>query len=118
MPKPKQGFGGWAMSHDKAAEGIICGLVLLTVVGLTGRATPALGQAQGKEKKAEKPVWEKDVLVDAKGRKLPYRLLTPAKVEPGKTYPLVLFFHAHGQGGTDNKQQIKGHPLAAASQRE
>lgn len=42
----------------------------------------------------------------AGGITLPYRLLKPAKIEPGKTYPLVLFFHGAGERGTDNEKQL------------
>ncbi len=36
------------------------------------------------------------------GRKLPYRLLKPEKIAPGKSYPLVLFLHGGGENGSDN----------------
>lgn len=36
-----------------------------------------------------------------------YRWSEPAKVETGKTYPLVLFLHGAGERGTDNKAQLK-----------
>jgi len=44
--------------------------------------------------------------VNTDGQKLPYRLLTPAKIEPGKRYPLVLFLHGLGERGTDNVRQL------------
>lgn len=34
---------------------------------------------------------------------IPYRLLPPNIIEPGKTYPLVLFLHGGGERGTDNE---------------
>lgn len=37
---------------------------------------------------------------------LPYRILSPAKIEPGATYPLVIFLHGAGERGDDNKRQI------------
>lgn len=37
---------------------------------------------------------------------LPYRLYIPAKLEQGKKYPLVLFFHGMGSIGSDNKKQL------------
>ena len=43
---------------------------------------------------------------DAAGQALPYRLLRPEKVEPGKSYPLVLFMHGAGERGTDNALQL------------
>lgn len=42
-----------------------------------------------------------------KGYSLPYRLLKPAKIEPGKKYPVVLFLHGMGERGTDNAKQLK-----------
>ena len=43
----------------------------------------------------------------ADGAKLPYRLLKPSAVEPGKKYPLVVFLHGAGERGDDNKAQLK-----------
>ena len=39
-------------------------------------------------------------------QKLNYRLLKPAKIEPGKTYPLVLFLHGAGERGDNNAAQL------------
>jgi predicted peptidase len=49
---------------------------------------------------------EKFTYTDANGRKLPYRLLEPALIEPGQTYPLVLFLHGAGERGDDNEKQL------------
>lgn len=38
---------------------------------------------------------------------LPYRLLKPEKVEDGKKYPLIIFFHGAGERGTDNEIHIQ-----------
>lgn len=35
-----------------------------------------------------------------------YRLLRPATLEPGSTYPLVLFLHGAGERGDDNEKQL------------
>ena len=43
----------------------------------------------------------------ASGATLPYRLLQPANIEPGKKYPLVIFLHGSGERGTDNALQLK-----------
>jgi predicted peptidase len=37
---------------------------------------------------------------------LPYRLYIPAKLEEGKKYPLVVYFHGMGSVGNDNKKQL------------
>ena len=34
------------------------------------------------------------------------RLLQPPRIEPGKTYPVILFLHGAGERGTDNEQQL------------
>ena len=43
-----------------------------------------------------------------KGERMPYRLFTPARLEPGRTYPLILFLHGAGGSGTDNVKQLEG----------
>jgi predicted peptidase len=42
----------------------------------------------------------------AKGESLPYRFLKPERIEPGKSYPLVLFLHGAGERGIDNAAQL------------
>ena len=41
------------------------------------------------------------------GTTLPYRLLAPARLEPGRRYPLVVQFHNSGAIGRDNRAQIE-----------
>jgi predicted peptidase len=41
------------------------------------------------------------------GTSVKYRWSAPHPVEPGKTYPLVLFLHGAGERGDDNKAQLK-----------
>jgi predicted peptidase len=41
------------------------------------------------------------------GHVLPYRLHRPATIEPGRKYPLVLFFHGAGERGVDNRKQFQ-----------
>jgi predicted peptidase len=41
------------------------------------------------------------------GTTLPYRLLAPAHMEPGRHYPLVVQFHGSGAIGNDNRAQIE-----------
>ena len=44
-----------------------------------------------------------------------YRLLKPARIEPGCKYPLVLFLHGAGERGTDNVQQLLYFPELMAA---
>lgn len=41
------------------------------------------------------------------GTVIKYRWSAPEKIEPGKTYPLVLFLHGSGERGDDNTAQLK-----------
>lgn len=45
-------------------------------------------------------------LKSSSGLALPYRLLAPAKIDPGRKYPLVIFLHGGGERGTDNRKQL------------
>ncbi|MEO5713738.1 MAG: PHB depolymerase family esterase [Luteolibacter sp.] len=38
---------------------------------------------------------------------LTYRILSPAKIEPGVRYPLVIFLHGAGERGDDNTSQLR-----------
>ncbi|TWT92447.1 carboxylesterase family protein [Stieleria varia] len=40
------------------------------------------------------------------GQSLSYRIMSPAVIEPGKRYPLVLFLHGAGERGSDNAKQL------------
>jgi predicted peptidase len=42
------------------------------------------------------------------GAVMPYRLFVPANYDPGKRYPLVMFLHGGGEGGSDNEKQLSG----------
>ena len=44
---------------------------------------------------------------NAAGKVLLYRAATPARVETGKKYPLVVFLHGAGERGSDNVAQLK-----------
>lgn len=48
------------------------------------------------------------VFRNPKGEQMPYRLFTPGRLEPGRTYPLVVFLHGAGGSGTDNVKQLQG----------
>jgi predicted peptidase len=45
---------------------------------------------------------------NARGERMPYRLFTPERPEPGRRYPLVVFLHGAGGSGTDNLKQLQG----------
>ena len=42
------------------------------------------------------------------GEQMPYRLFTPARLDPGRVYPLIVFLHGAGGSGTDNLKQLQG----------
>jgi predicted peptidase len=42
-----------------------------------------------------------------RGERMPYRLYTPS-LQPGRTYPLVVFLHGASGSGTDNAKQLEG----------
>lgn len=78
----------------------LCCVVL--PMGLTLAACfQSVGSAESWQDSLESKTYE-----NAKGESLPYRLLKPEKIEPGKTYPLVLFLHGAGERGVDNTAQL------------
>lgn len=48
------------------------------------------------------------------GQPMPYRLYTPKDANPGKSYPLIVFFHGLGSVGEDNRRPITGGTLLPA----
>jgi predicted peptidase len=44
---------------------------------------------------------------------VPYRIFTPT-TRPGRTYPLVVTLHGHGESGIDNFAQIAGNQISVA----
>jgi predicted peptidase len=50
--------------------------------------------------------WEKKTWTNAKGQRMPYRLLLPERHDPKKAYPLVVFLDGIGSRGTDNEKQL------------
>ncbi|WP_020473233.1 carboxylesterase family protein [Zavarzinella formosa] len=59
----------------------------------------------------------KATIKDESGATLPYQIMTPAKAEVGKKYPLVIFLHGAGERGTDNeKQLVHGVPQFASEE--
>ncbi len=73
---------------------------LLTTLLFLGIANASYGLEFGPAEAFEKHSFQ------GEGVTLPYRLLKPAKLEPGRKYPLVLFLHGAGERGTDNDRQL------------
>lgn len=72
-------------------------LTLLLTLGVGGFSS---AQEPGPADAFEKQTFQ------GEGFTLPYRFLKPARVEPGRKYPLVLFLHGAGERGTDNEKQL------------
>ncbi|QSX79629.1 carboxylesterase family protein [Agrilutibacter solisilvae] len=51
-------------------------------------------------------LFEPATFVGSEGVRLPYRLMAPASVAPGRRYPLVVLLHGSGAIGQDNEQQL------------
>jgi len=90
-------------SRSAAITGVSMRIALLSV--LLGFALMPDVAVHAEEKFGPAELFEKKSFQKG-GLTLPYRLLKPAKVESGKTYPLVLFFHGAGERGTDNDKQL------------
>lgn len=69
----------------------------LALAGASAAPTPLQAAAGWTEPRA---------YTNAAGKVFLYRWAEPAKVEPGKTYPLVILFHGAGERGTDNVSQL------------
>lgn len=82
-------------------KGAVLGLVLAAVIGagVAARAESVQKDSSVRvaEQMTESCVW--------KG--FNYRFHAPAKIELGKTYPLVLLLHGAGERGSDNRAQLK-----------
>lgn len=59
-----------------------------------------------------KKLFEGKEFVDSKGRKMMYRIYSPANLDPAKRYPLVVNFHGSGAEGNDNLKQMDATGLA------
>lgn len=82
-------------------------------------ATAMLTAAPKDETVSKYEAREVQVDVDGQSQSYGYRLLKPAKIEPGKTYPVVLFLHGAGERGDDNTRQLLYLPeLMAASENQ
>lgn len=76
--------------------------IVLGVATLVVAATPAsVSRAQ-----AWKDAFETRTYENANKQSMPYRLLSPKSIEPGKLYPFVLFLHGVGERGSNNSRQM------------
>jgi len=99
----------------------------LAVLGVLAWTAAAAGQDYGllKSKSGSDERWEpitalkarapelarafaSHVFQNPEGKRMPYRLFTPARLEPGRRYPLVVFLHGAGGSGADNVKQLEG----------
>jgi len=77
-----------------------CAAILLAIVGSCAVAVDLT---------KEDIDFRKEVYVDKKGDKLPYRLFVPIGYSSANTYPLVLSLHGgEGRGNDDVKQVARG----------
>lgn len=60
-------------------------------------------------------MFESRVFLDPSGEALPYRFYKPSDYDPGCAYPLVLYLHGSGDGGTDNLKQLESFPSTLVS---
>lgn len=58
--------------------------------------------------------WEAATFRSPDGIEIPYRLLRPAVIEPGRRYPLVVVLHGSGEIGTDNAKHLDRFPKSWA----
>ncbi|QDT13368.1 prolyl oligopeptidase family serine peptidase [Planctomycetes bacterium K23_9] len=80
-------------------------LLLAILLSATAMLLPTESFADDPDKAALLALYQRQSF-QADAGVLPYRLLAPAKVEPGKKYPLVLFLHGAGERGEDNESQL------------
>lgn len=90
------------------------GWMNLTWAVLVGSVVMAGGVARAAD---PKEVFEKRTYTAADGRTLLYRMMSPAGIESGKKYPLVLFLHGAGERGDDNTAPLV-HGMADFAQDE
>ena len=109
------------VSMEKAATDPVAGRLLKNLIEVLneGPAHAAAGAAGAAPDplhpdyvSAPAQPWEKPFsafafhTLEKDGHVLPYRLYTPPVIEPGKKYPLVIFFHGAGERGLDNRYQF------------
>ena len=88
---------------------LACVALLAGCIGNAGetlvRGTPPLDRSPAAAISADD--FEAGSFTARDGTTLPYRLLAPARIEPGRRYPLVVQFHGSGAIGNDNRAQIE-----------
>ena len=82
------------MRYSTGVQLVVASLILLAVKGEGVQAEELLD-------KYTPAVWR-----NATGESLNYRYRSPASVEEGKTYPLLLFLHGAGGRGNDNRGEL------------
>ncbi len=76
-------------------------LPMQETVRKTNEATKAQEKTMAWKSLLEKEVWKPET-----NGGLPYRMMRPENLEPGKKYPLVIFLHGAGERGNDNEVQL------------
>jgi predicted peptidase len=82
----------------------------LTASKATEKGAEGLRKALPRARIVRSP-WEKKAYTNARGQKMPYRLLLPEGHDPKKAYPLIVFLDGIGSRGTDNEKQVSGASL-------
>ncbi|MFW5726159.1 MAG: alpha/beta hydrolase-fold protein [Bacteroidota bacterium] len=55
---------------------------------------------------SQQSLFQEKEFITSNGQPLPYRILFPESMEPGESYPVVLFLHGAGERGNDNEKQL------------
>lgn len=85
----------------------VIALIALLAVACAHQTAPGGGTASDTRTAADPhALYEKQTFTAADGTIIPYRLLRPATLTAGRTYPLVILFHGSGAIGTDNVSQL------------
>lgn len=82
---------------------VSCLVWLAVASGMTQETTPS---APPRASSDWRDTLTRETWQSPAGEELPYRKLTPAWVEPGEKYPLVVFLHGAGERGDDNQRQL------------
>ncbi len=102
------------------------GLAMAIVFAVTAGSTPSVfGRQPDEVQKVDPTTVYEDKSIKFTGgeyndEEFHYRLMKPAKQEPGQKYPLVIFLHGAGERGSDNVKQLTYFPtqMAQLSYRE